>query len=236
MSTQLKVAPPKQSQMTGGAPLALCPPVTVRDCWAAVIVPRWHESPQEIPPTKHPPGWNVGIALVLESLSPRQHWPSSRGMWRSEECWRPTLGWRGEIEGRRLENSGGELQRLAEDLRRGFGASSRGCSANPQLAGWGEVWGPLCWGGRPSLWSVLHPFCQTHLRSEACSALTPGRGKQQETHWWRGLNLISIQRKYTTEKKVKKNPMGKFTVSFYVMSKASSSYHCEEFKLELSNC
>lgn len=45
----------------------------------------------------------------------------------------------GKMEAQWLEDSGGEPPRLAKDLGRGFGASSRGCSANPQLAGWGEV-------------------------------------------------------------------------------------------------
>lgn len=36
---------------------------------------------------------------------------------------------------RGFEDSGGEPPRLGEDLGRGFGASSRGCGANPQLAG-----------------------------------------------------------------------------------------------------
>lgn len=124
--------------------LALCPPVTASDYWAAVIVPCCHESPQEIPPTKHPPGWNVGIVLVLESLDTGQYQPSSRAMWRSEECWGPTWGWNGwGWRGQPWEDSSGEPTRWAEDLGRGFGASSLVCSANPQLAGWGEEWGPL---------------------------------------------------------------------------------------------
>ncbi|KAK5859224.1 hypothetical protein PBY51_003306 [Eleginops maclovinus] len=66
MSPQLKVAPPSQIWMEGGTPSALCPPVTASDCRVAVIVPRWHESPQEIPPTKRPSGWNVGTLWYLD--------------------------------------------------------------------------------------------------------------------------------------------------------------------------
>lgn len=169
-----------------GMPLALCPPVTASDCWAAVIVLCCLESPQEIPPTKRPPGWNVGIVLVLETPDTGQYQWSSRAMWRSEECWRPMFGWKGGWRGQQLEDSGGEPTRWAEDLGRGSGASSPGCSANPQLAGWGEVWGLLCWRGCPSPWSALHPFCQTYLRNEGCSALTLGRGMLHKAHWWRG--------------------------------------------------
>lgn len=142
--------------------LALCPPVTASDGWAAVIVPRCLESPQEIPPTKPPPGWNVGIVLVLHSFDTGHYQRSLRTMWRSEECRRPTLGWGGGAS--ELEDSDGEV--------RGTGASS----ANPQLAGWGEVRGPLCWRGRPSPRSALHPFCQTYLRNEGCFAWTLAKG------------------------------------------------------------
>lgn len=157
--------PPGEHSVQSGTStlVALCPPVTASGCWAAVIVPRWHESSQEIPPTKRPPGWNVGTALVLEPL--RLGW-NSRAMWCSEECRRPTSGRKGEMEGQVLEDSGGERARLAEDFERGFGAGSRDCSVNPQLAGQREVWGCLCWGGHPSLWSALGLFCQTYLRSE----------------------------------------------------------------------
>lgn len=72
VSTRFKVATPSQREMIGGTPLALCPPVTASDCWAGIIVPCWHESPQEIPPTKRPSGWNVGTARILGSLGPGQ--------------------------------------------------------------------------------------------------------------------------------------------------------------------
>lgn len=191
VSARLKVALANQSQMTVGTPLALCPPVTASDCWAAVIVPHWHESPQEIPPTKHPPGRNVGIALVLESLGPGLHRLSWRAHVTQQGMLEANTGGRrweggGKMEARWLEDSDGEPPRLAKDLGRGFGASSRGCSANPQLAGWGEVWWPLCWGGRPSLWSALRPFCQTYLKSRGCFPLRLGKGTYQEANWWRG--------------------------------------------------
>lgn len=157
--------PPSEHSVQSGTstPLALCPTVTASDWWAAVIVPRWHESSQEIPPTKRPPGWNVGTALVLGSLRPS---------WARGPCdaARNAGGRRRVKKGRRRvsvwRTAVGKPQKLAEDFERGFGASSRGCSVNPQLAGWREVWGRLCWGGHPSLWSALGLFCQTHLRRE----------------------------------------------------------------------
>lgn len=112
-------------------------------------------------------------------------------MWRSEECWRPTLGWRG---GQRVEDSGGEPVRWVEDLGRGFGASSLGCSANPRLAGWREVWGPLCWRGCLSLWSAPHPFCQTNLRNDGVLPwhwLKVRYTKSTDGEVW--MNLISFQ-------------------------------------------
>lgn len=45
------------------------------------------------------------------------------------------VGGGGGKEGRWLEDSGGEPPSLTEHLGRGFVASSRGSSANPQLAG-----------------------------------------------------------------------------------------------------
>ncbi|KAG8008211.1 hypothetical protein GBF38_019279 [Nibea albiflora] len=38
--------------MIGGTRLALCPPVTASDRRAAIIVPRWHESPTGNPSNK----------------------------------------------------------------------------------------------------------------------------------------------------------------------------------------
>lgn len=47
------------------------------------------------------------------------------------------MGQRREAAGPWLEDSGGEMARLPSGVKSGgsLGASSRGCSANPQLAG-----------------------------------------------------------------------------------------------------
>ena len=86
----------------------------------------------------------------------------------------------------------GEPPRLVKDLGtrevwwRGLRASSRGCSANPQLAGWGEVWGPLGWRGRPSLWSALSEVLRVR-------GVLPSLHVEVRSDWEVRINLISFQ-------------------------------------------
>lgn len=135
------------------------PPVTASDCWAAVIVPCCHEKPTGNPSNKTPARlecWHrTGARISWHRAVPAElggH-VTQRGMLEAD------AGLEGGTVG------GGQWWGTSE-VSGGFGASSLGCSANPRLAGWGEVWGPLCWRGCLSPWSALHLFCQTNLRND----------------------------------------------------------------------
>lgn len=130
-------------------PLASYPPDTASECWAVVIIPGWHERPQEIPSTKHLTSWNAGTVLVLKSLNLSYTELECHVTQRGMQVWCQVRGsrWKVCVAGHWWSD-------VAGGFKWRFGASSSDCSANPHLMGC-RVWGYLCWGSRLSLYCVV---------------------------------------------------------------------------------